>query len=148
MSSSTSSGSICLLAHVETNLGFAKGMCAWLESTCCTFCFALAFASLLLKTLERNTIVTTGGLVDYRRNCMDVRKTDKSMDRGVEGCWQADRERQSVYSGSQEPMVSLHKRRERKERGKERGGGERQEDVLAMVDSWHHGVHTPNARVH
>lgn len=25
--------------------------------------------------------------------------------------------------------------------------GERQEGVLAMVDSWHHLVHTPNARV-
>lgn len=37
------------------------------------------------------------------------------------------------------------KREKRGEEGER--SGERQEDVLAVVDSWHHRVHTPNARV-
>lgn len=64
-------------------------------------------------------MVTTGGLVGYRRNWTDVRKTDKSMDRYVEGCWQTNWERQSVCSGSKETMVSLCAE-ERKEGGRGR----------------------------
>jgi hypothetical protein len=56
-----------------------------------------------------------------------------------------ERVSQYVLEAKSQWSACAHKREKREERNKR--SGERQEGVLAMVDSWHHLVHTPNARV-